>query len=331
MKSFYFLFMLASVSVTAAPALQGESSAEWREEKRPDGTAVAVRWSKNTLFLLDASMKEPPEKAWGKATAAVNERATYKIVQETSHRVGEEKGQTALMVEKYAFGSVKPEWVIKEGGERYELLGDYFLFRTMEVGCCGTANSHRFYSTSKGQYLFSNSFTQSGLPIVLRSSAFNPEGFRFIAYLENHWSARDTIKYSLPGKKKFPLAGVLTYASPERVIDKVAIFYDFAAFNDPSQDPEAIVLAGGRKKETYKHSSERPGEFDYWFRDKLTEMPLTAKTVYDGISIEIVFSDEDKVKIPIEKDRLRPEAATFQAKYYTRVAPLPKELWDIQP
>jgi hypothetical protein len=144
------------------------------------------------------------------------------------------------------------------------------------------------------------------MPVVLRTSAFEAEGFRFLAYQDNYWPCRDKRELKDP-EGTLKLAGVISYASPNKTIQKVAVFYDEKAAGDPSDDPDSITMRykDTQSKFTGQAEDNSPLEFDYWWRkndpDRKTE-GLGSK-IYSDIEAKFSFGS-DSITIPIKDDRL---------------------------
>ncbi len=245
--------------------------------------------------------------------------------QDDKRRPDQEKGPSFCEMKALDVRSKKPLWTLKDLADRCQIHSNYFLVTTVDEGCCGSDDSYRAYSELTADYLFSYNFrTQIDLPIVLRQDAFNPNGFRFLAYQDNYWPSRDKLTFS---DGNLQLAGVLTYASPLKAIQKVAILLDSKAWGDPSQEPDDIRVMSKNKQWDFQsgQSGKKNAtyEVEYW-NDKTP--PRTSKTAFSDLTITLTF-DEDSISIPLKEDRLDLSQAQIKAKFYKKVVELPQALW----
>jgi hypothetical protein len=251
-----------------------------------------------------------------------NKAFLFEINNESSWTTGSEKASNTLRIKAFDVVSQKTIWELPAKSDSHNIRGDYFIITTMESGCCGASDSYRAYSEITGEFLFSYSFTTKiNLPVILRSNAFDPDGFRFVAYHDHYWSSRDKSKFLDP-EGKLTLAGILTYASPLKSLQKLAVFYDEEAFGDPSGDPDIMVSYGDKHWVFKTYGQESDYEASYWNRDaKVPEL------IYSDLIIKLIWGDEI-ISIPIIHDQFDVNNISVGSKYFKKVIVLPSEYWN---
>jgi hypothetical protein len=312
--------LLATHVLSAAPTFgqQGTSSARVEELA---GHVLRTTIT-NTTFLVDDGPIDRRQARHPAADASVPRGILFRISQKTSRLSGEEKGSSTLDLEASDARSRAVLWRLQDRADRYELHSECFLMSTIAEGCCGSQNSYRAFSELTGTLLFPYSFTtKASLPVVLRAGAFDPEMLRFVAYQGNYWPARDKSAFADP-EGKLSLAGVVTYASTSRAIQKLAIFVDEKAQGDPPSDPDRIeVVYGGQKWVFDGADAKSAEEASYWNRGA-----KDAAAAFSGLTVNVVWGDEG-ISFPITNDQV--EVARIRAgnKVYLRVVPLPAKYW----
>lgn len=222
-----------------------------------------------------------------------------------------------------------PLWKISdERSDAHRILDKYFLLTTVRRGCCGSRESFRAFSELTGEFLFAYSDIS---PIVLVAGYDEPQVFRFVGYQDNdEYLVRDTIKFADPDGK-WTLAGVLTYASPLKAVQKLAIFYDEKSQEQPAKDQSSSISISYKDKEWF--SRGRPDlslntEVDYWWRGKNGRDPEDREKAFDDLLVKLNFA-YGSVSIPIVKDRMDISGLKITGSFYKKVIALPPEYWGI--
>ena len=118
---------------------------------------------------------------------------------------------------------------------------------------------------------------------------------------------------------------MLTYATPEKVLQKLAVFY---VKDDPSDDPSAIELSYGGAAKSFTQQSPSPYEFDYWWREKNPGLKPSdgAEKIFDGITVKLHYG-KDVLSLPLDGDRLN-AAKAKGGKRFKVVKEIPEKDWD---
>lgn len=273
----------------------------------------------NTLYEFDDG---PVKLAPDKETISFK-RFLFEINYESSHSTGDEKALTDIRISAFDALSQTAIWEITDISDQHKIRDEYFLVTTLNEGCCGASNSYRAYSEMNGRFLCAYSFaSKMNLPIILRSSACDPAGFRLLAYHDNYWPARDNLKFSDP-HGKLTLAGIFTYATPMQPLQKLAIFLDEKAFNDSSSDPDQISIYYGNSGWDFSERTQKANfEVGYW--NKTATDP---KLIYSDLTIKLTWGEE-VISIPILHDQIEMNGIRAGSRYYKQVILLPPEYWD---
>lgn len=294
------------------PQFRGTSTAEVRGDTF---RAVTTRYELgDPLTIFDLAKAFPRQSA-----TAVRQQTLYEITQTEERVVSAEGGKGSVKVRALDPVKGRQRWTFTdESAHAYKIRPDYFIATTTAHGCCGAQNAHRAYSLMSGKLLFPFSFhARFGMPVVLRADAFNPRGFRFLAYHNDYWPARDKD----PGEDR---GGVFTYASPLGVIDRIALSWDVKAAQDPASDPESITVTAGGKDVVfrgYENASEH--EVSYWTED--VRKATTETQAFDGIVVTLHFPAGEAVRLPIIQDRIQISGITTVGKYIKKTSQLPTD------
>lgn len=233
---------------------------------------------------------------------------------------GGEKPKSELVVDALD-PSAKKIWSLTENGDRFRTFQSYLS--TVSLGCCGSADSYRAYGVMNGTYLFPYSFNKDGETLAIVNRYDDPAGIRLIGYQDNYWPSRDKrAAFDTPTIEGLKLAGILTYASSEKTIQKVGIFYDEKKMMDPSQDPNSIAVVRGKNRFSFPEGSggftslHLPG----WKPNK--ESDDVPEVAFNDLTLELKF-ENDRIELPIKKDRIDVKSAKIRGKYYKKVIELP--------
>jgi len=313
------ILVICSVSLVQAASYSGKSEAELKTTS--DGAATMN--VKNTNYQFDDFPYRFP------GAGSFSTVILYEIKKELSLPVGGESDNADFTVTAYDPKNGKKLWTIQEKAFEFTPTRDYFVVRTSLGGDCKTSN--RLFDKMTGKYLLSYSFAQAPtqMPIVLRAGAFEPNGFRFLAYRDNYWSCGKDGKFEDPSGQ-LTLAGVISYATPQKVIQKVALFYDAKAMGDPSDDPESIEMQYQDHVAKFLGSKgAQPYEFDFWWHKPNTpnKPNEVGDRIYSEINAKLVFGNYDSITIPIDNDRLVIKKAKL-GKFFKKLVEIPEKDWD---
>ena len=305
-----FLFILSLTNFSHAGIHSGASEAEFKA----DGEMTV----KNTQFIFDRYLLEDQAKPQ-------NIVRLYEVKTLSVSSVAVEPQDPKQTITAFDAKEDKKLWTIVDIAGEFRPLGSLFTARTTAGGDC--QNSHRLYSSETGKKLLAYSFADRStlMPILLRAGAFSPKRFRFLGYQDNYWPCRDRIKLKSP-EKGLELAGVITYTSPAKTIQKIAVFY---VNNDPSNDPDSISMEyKGKQIKFMGRKGDSPHEYDYWWREKSPQLdPIQlGDKIFSDLSVTLEWNG-DMVTIPIENDRLLVSKAKT-GKRYKKLLEIPSSDWD---
>ena len=313
---------LSSASFGEQKMLTQQGNSIAKIEKLSEGGLLSS--IENTTFVFDDGPIETSGPVNNSKFPATR-NLLFRISQKTTRSSGDEKGKSSIDIETSSVTPQSVMWRLSDESDSYDIHSEYFLISTVSYGCCGSDNSYRAFSELTGKFLFSYSYEiKNNTPITLRSDAFNPQGFRFLAYQDNYWPTRDKVNFLDPDGK-LTLAGILTYASTLQPIQKLAIFYDAKTYGDPSSDPDRIEVTYGTKKWNFKESdSSSDYEVSYWNRDA-----IGSSGIYSGLTVNLYWGDE-MVSVPIKDDTFDSSNVMVGKKIFTKVVPLPAKYWTIE-
>ncbi|MGZ3649987.1 MAG: hypothetical protein ACXVB9_05775 [Bdellovibrionota bacterium] len=315
-----FAFVFAS-SALAGPLHSGKSEAQFNPEAGKPGSGELM--VKNTEYRFDQYSVDTPGPG-AKFTTATQLRL-YEIKSELSGFTRVEDSDPNTTVTAFDAVTDKKLWSIEDKISEFRPVGQYFVARTAVGGDCET--SYRLYNLDTGKYLAAYSFAHrdSHAPVVLRGGAFRPEAFRFIAYHDAYWPCRDRGEMKDP-PKKLDFAGVITYASPEKVLQKIAVFY---VNDDPSSDPDSIELSYKTNSAKFTGpKGDSPHEFQYWWRADNPGLKPDALGTQLFSHVQVKFTwDKDVISLPLENDRLAVDKAKPGARY-KKLVEIPEKDWD---
>jgi hypothetical protein len=204
-----------------------------------------------------------------------------------------------------ADGALTPAWVIEavaeEGGTHYlGAFGEAYV--TTLYGCCGSLDADTYYSLVNGKKMIAANGEIALLEVP------NSRGLIRLAGVETPWSATQDPMFL----EQRDLLGIITYASHEGTIERVALRIggdDFESMADSLMAlPELVWVP---------HSGEAAArELTLWSLDgERDPSHLT------GVSLRVTYTPEAWVEIPVVADRL--DLASAKLAPNLAVEPLP--------